>query len=89
MPNTSAAKKDLRQNIARREHNRQVRSAYRTAMRRVRAAVEAGDVEGATKRLSEATSKLDKAAKRHILHPKTASRYQSRLALRIKAIPKA
>ena len=45
MPNTRSAKKRLRQNVARRAANRNVKRTVRTQCRKVREAILAGDVE--------------------------------------------
>jgi small subunit ribosomal protein S20 len=63
-----------------------VRSAVRTILRRVRAAVAAGDPAAATTAFRECISTLDKAAKRRIVHPNAARRHQSRLAKRLQRL---
>ena len=89
MPNTSSAKKRLRQNILRRARNRSVRSSVRTQCRKVREAVKAGDVEKAETEFRMAAQKLDKAGARNIIHRNAAARMKSRLSARIKAIKQA
>ena len=44
MPNSKSATKRLRQNVTHRDRNRAVKSDLRTQLRKVRAAVAAGDV---------------------------------------------
>ena len=77
---TKSALKANRQNIKRREHNRQMRSTLRTALKAIRAKLEEKDVEGAKAALSKTVSLVDKMAKTGIIHRNTASRYKSRLA---------
>ena len=89
MPNTSSAKKRLRQNILRRARNRSVRSSVRTQCRKVREAVKAGDVEKEETEFRMAAQKLDKAGARNIIHRNAAARMKSRLSARIKAIKQA
>lgn len=77
---TKSALKANRQNIKRREHNRQMRSTLRTALKAIRAKLEEKDVEGAKAALSTTVSLVDKMAKTGIIHRNTAGRYKSRLA---------
>ena len=79
---TKSALKANRQNIKRREQNRQMRSRLRTALKAIRASLDANDVDGAKAALSETVSIVDKMATKGIIHKNTASRYKSRLAPR-------
>lgn len=79
MPNSNAAKKALRQSEKRRLKNRSQRSALRTAIKKVRAAAEEGNVEGAQTAYRAAVKKLDQAAAKHLIHANTAARTKSRL----------
>jgi small subunit ribosomal protein S20 len=80
MPTTKSAKKRLRQSLERRALNRAVKSAVKTQVRKVRAAVAAGDLEKAQTELQLATKKLDRAGAKRMIHPNAASRTKSRLA---------
>ena len=80
---TKSALKANRQNIRRREHNRQMRSKLRTALKAIRASLDAKDVSGAQAALSETVSIVDKMATKGIIHRNTAGRYKSRLASRM------
>lgn len=84
MPNSASAKKRLRQSQDRRLHNRSIRSTVRTAIRKVRAAIDAGDVEASTAAFQVATKRLDQAAAKNILHANAAARTKSRLSKAIK-----
>lgn len=86
MPTSRSSKKSLRKSQARNAHNRHVRSAVRTSLRRVRSAVATGDAAAATVAFRECVSSLDRAAKRRIVHPNTARRHQSRLAKRLQGL---
>jgi len=77
---TKSALKANRQNIKRREHNRNLRSRLRTALKAIRASLDAKDVDGAKKALSQTSSIVDKMATKGIIHRNTAGRYKSRLA---------
>ena len=79
----SSAIKAHRQNIKRREHNRQLRSRLRTALKGIRAALDGKDLDGAKARLTETFSLVDKMANKGIIHRNTAGRYKSRLVKRL------
>ncbi len=81
---TKSALKANRQNIKRREHNRSLRSTLRTALKAIRAALDAKDVDAASKALSKTVSLVDKMATKGIIHKNTAGRYKSRLVTRLK-----
>jgi len=75
-----------RQNLVARERNKTVRSRMRTMVKRFEAAVEAGDKEAATAAFADASSALDRAADKGVLHKKAAWRKKSRLAKRLTAL---
>jgi len=79
---TKSALKANRQNIKRREHNRQMRSKLRTALKAIRARLDARDLDGARAALSQTVSLVDKMAGKGIIHRNTAGRYKSRLSAR-------
>ena len=81
---TKSALKANRQNVKRRENNRQMRSKLRTALKAIRASLDAKDVEGAQTALSQTVSIVDKMATKGIIHRNTAGRYKSRIAARLK-----
>ena len=80
---TKSALKANRQNIKRREANRQMRSRLRTALKAIRASLDDNDVDGAKTALSQTVSIVDKMATKGIIHRNTAGRYKSRLAARM------
>ncbi|MEZ6067445.1 MAG: 30S ribosomal protein S20 [Planctomycetaceae bacterium] len=84
MPNTSSAKKALRQNAKRRLLNRSQTSTLRTTVKRVRTLVESGDVAGAQEAFRVACKKLDQAAAKNLIHKNSAARTKSRMSQRIK-----
>lgn len=86
MPNTRSAAKRARQSERRRQRNQAVKSATRTAVRRTREALEAGDIQVAATRLRDAAAALDRAAKKGVIHPNQAARRKSRLARRLNAL---
>ena len=86
MANHASAKKRVRQTIKRTAHNRHIRTNVRTCVKRVRAAVEAGDSGAAKKALVEAVSRIDGAVAKGIYHRKTGSRYIARLTHKVNAL---
>jgi small subunit ribosomal protein S20 len=80
---TKSALKANRQNIRRREQNRQMRSRLRTALKKIRASLDENDVAAAKSALSETVSIVDKMATKGIIHRNTAGRYKSRLSARL------
>lgn len=85
MPNSASAKKRLRQNQELRLKNRSVRSAVRTQVKKVRAALSEGDTEKSEAEFRLAVKSLDKAASKNIFHANKSARLKSRLAKAIKA----
>lgn len=80
---TKSALKANRQNIKRREANRQLRSRLRTSLKAIRASLDDNDVDAAKAALSQTVSIVDKMATKGMIHRNTAGRYKSRLALRL------
>ena len=80
---TKSALKANRQNIKRREHNRQLRSRLRSALKAIRASLDSKDLAGAKSALSATVSIVDKMATKGIIHRNTAGRYKSRLSARV------
>ena len=80
---TKSALKANRQNIKRREQNRQMRSRLRTALKAIRASIDAKDLAGARSALNDTVSIVDRMATKRIIHSNTANRYKSRLASRL------
>lgn len=80
---TKSALKANRQNIKRREQNRQMRSKLRTALKAIRARLDENDLDGAKTALSATVSIVDKMATKGIIHRNTAGRYKSRLSARL------
>ena len=80
MPRIQSAKKRMRQAKVATLQNRGQRSQLRTAVKKVRAATG----EAATQAYAEAVKLLDRAGRKHLIHPNTAARQKSRLAKAIK-----
>ena len=76
MPRIESAKKRMRQARSRAAQNRTQRSRLRSALKKVRTAT--GDaIETA---YVEAVKLLDRAGRKHLIHPNAAARQKSRLA---------
>ncbi len=86
MPTMKSAKKRLRQNVKHNLRNRSYRSALKTQIKDYLGVVKVGKVQPAEEKLRLTVQKLDKAAKKGILHKKTASRRKSRLTKKLNQI---
>ena len=83
MPQHKSAMKRERQDKKRRARNRKVKSQVRGAVKSVHAAETAEDAQA---KLVMASSTIDKAAKKGIVHKRTAARKKSRLAKKVNAL---
>jgi len=86
MANSAQARKRARQGEIRRKHNASLRSMLRTAIKKVRKAVEAGDKAAAQSVLLSSQAIIDRVADKKIVHKNAASRNKSRLAQAVKAM---
>lgn len=89
MANHPQAKKRNRQTIKRTARNRHFRTTVRTLVRRVRAAVAAGEAGPAQEALRLAIKQLDRSVTKGVLKRKTASRTISRLTIAVNGIAKS
>ena len=86
MANSPQARKRARQAEKLRRHNASLRSLVRTVIKKVVAAIEAGEAEQASAAYTEAVPVIDRMADKGILHKNKAARHKSRLNARIKAL---
>ncbi len=86
MANIKSAKKRVLVSKTRNERNKSIKSAVKTEIKKVEAAIAANDKEAAAAALLSATSKIDKAATKGVYHKNTASRKISRLAKAVNSI---
>lgn len=86
MANTSSAKKMTRKIARRTELNKGRRTRMRTFVKKLHAAVEAGNQDEARAALRVAESEVMKAVSHGIIHKNTGSRTVSRLAARVKSM---
>jgi small subunit ribosomal protein S20 len=82
----ASALKAHRQSLKQREHNREMRSALRTAIKNIRTAIAAKDAATVKKQLPATVSLIDKMAAKGIIHDNTAARHKSRLQASIAKI---
>lgn len=85
MANHASAKKRIRRNATRAAINTTRRSRIRTFIKKVEAALSAGDAKQAQEALRAAQPEMDRGVSKGILHKKTVARKMSRLSARIKA----
>ncbi len=85
MANTRSAQKRNRQSLKRRARNLSIRNAVKTAVKKAREAVAAGDQGKAKEAVNNAKRMLDRAATRGVLHARNASRRIARLAASLTA----
>ena len=79
MPNHKSAEKRVRQTEKRNAVNTSNKSRLRTQIKKLRAALTAGDKAQSQELLNPTISTIDKAVNKGILHKNTAARYKSRL----------
>ncbi|MDQ6962272.1 MAG: 30S ribosomal protein S20 [Mariprofundaceae bacterium] len=86
MANHDSAVKRARQDEVRRQRHRVHKGSMRTAIKNVLKAVEDGDVESAKSALILATSLIDRAGRKNLIHRKQSSRRVSRLTAHVKGM---
>ncbi|MEE1314911.1 MAG: 30S ribosomal protein S20 [Faecalimonas sp.] len=79
MANIKSAKKRILVNETKAARNKSIKSAVKTAMKKVDAAVVAGDKAVATEALKAAISEISKAGSKGVYHKNTCARKVSRL----------
>jgi small subunit ribosomal protein S20 len=88
MANHFSALKRARQTEKRTVRNRANASRLRSALRQLRESLAKGDQQAADQIFRQTVSALDKAVQKGVLHANTASRYKSRLNVRLNATAK-
>lgn len=86
MANSAQARKRARQAEKRRSQNASQRSMVRTYIKRVDAAIAAGDADAANTALTDALPLIDKMVTKGIMHKNKAARHKSRLNKKVKAL---
>ncbi|MBF8266523.1 MAG: ribosomal protein [Dehalococcoidia bacterium] len=67
-------------------HNRPIRTATRTYVKKAQETIAAGDLEAAKASTREAVKALDQAATKGIIHKNNAARRKSRLVARLNGL---
>ena len=80
MANIKSAKKRVLVNQKKADRNKSIKSAVKTSIKEVEAAVVAKDKEAAVAALANAISTIDKAATKGVYHKNNAARKVSRLS---------
>lgn len=83
MANIKSAKKRIVVNQTRAARNKAIRSAVKTAVKKVDAAIAASDKSAADTAFKAAVSEIEKATSKGVYHKNTAARKVSRLALAV------
>ncbi|WP_043237112.1 30S ribosomal protein S20 [Streptomyces violaceusniger] len=83
MANIKSQIKRNKTNEKARQRNKAVKSELKTAIRRTREAVAAGDAEKATEAARAAGRKLDKAVSKGVLHKNNAANKKSAIAQQV------
>ena len=86
MANIKSAKKRILVNQTKADRNKAIRSAVKTSMKKVDAAVAAGDKAAAEAALPVAIGEISKAASKGIYHKNTAARKVSRITKAVNAM---
>ncbi|MFF2650537.1 30S ribosomal protein S20 [Streptomyces sp. NPDC058045] len=86
MANIKSQIKRIKTNEKARQRNKAVKSSLKTAIRRTREAVAAGDAEKANVLAREASRKLDKAVSKGVIHKNQAANKKSALASKVASL---
>jgi len=86
LPTSLSAKKAVRQNKKHKLRNHAAKAAVRGEIRKLQEIMAAGDAAKAAAEYKTVARMLDKTVQRGMLKKNTASRYKSRLALKLAAI---
>jgi len=86
LANIKSAKKRARQAEKHRQHNASLRSMVRTYIKKVVAAVAAGDKKLAEESLKAAQPVIDRMAHKGLIHKNKAARHKSRLSASVKKL---
>jgi small subunit ribosomal protein S20 len=88
MANSKQAAKRARTSADQRVKNMSLRTALRTAIKKIQVAIGSGDAAKAESALKAEVSTIDRTASRGIIHKNKAARQKSRLAKKAKALQK-
>ena len=88
LPQIKSNIKSMQVDAARHAKNAQVKSSVKTAIRRTVEAIAAGDADSVKQAFDKASSVIDSAASKGVLHKNNAARKKSRLASKVNALEK-
>ena len=80
MPNIKSAEKRVSVSATKKLQNQMIRSQMQTAVRKFNAAIADGDIETAKRLLPIASSKIDNAAVKNVIHKNAANRKKAQIA---------
>ena len=86
MANSPQARKRARQAVGRRARNADQRSMFRTYVKKVVYAIDAGDKAAAEDAFKAAVPVIDRMCNKGLIHANKAARHKSRLNQRIRAL---
>ncbi|MFK5892449.1 MAG: 30S ribosomal protein S20 [Pseudomonadota bacterium] len=86
MANSPQARKRARQEIVHRDRNVEHKSKFRTVIKNIVYAIDAGDKEKASEMFKIAVPVIDSTVSKGLIHKNKAARHKSRLNKRIKAL---
>ena len=86
MPSIKSAIKRVKTTETRSKANASIKTAYKTAVKNFRAAIEAGEKDKAVELFKVATKAVDKAADKGVIKDNTASRKKSSLAKELNSV---
>lgn len=86
MANSAQAKKRAKQAEQNRQLNASQRSAMRTTVKKLDAAIASGDKEQATAAFKAVVPALDRAARKGLIHKNAAARSKSRMNNAVRAL---
>ncbi len=86
MANSKQAAKRARKSSEQRVKNMSLRTALRTAIKKIQVAIGAGDPARADAAMKAEVSTIDRTASRGIIHKNKAARQKSRLSKKAKAL---
>ena len=84
MAQHKSALKRARQTVKRNAHNRALRSAFRTALKKFKTRIDAKEFDAAEKELPLVHKAIDKAVTKGIIHRNAGSRHKSRMVLALR-----
>ena len=84
MPQKKSAKKELRKSAKRRQQNLKARGQIKSAIKKLKKAIESKDLNNSRQALKDVYKVLDSAASKRVIHPNKAARKKSRLSKLLK-----